>query len=444
MSTQLKPGGTIAVILGGGAGTRLSPLTLLRAKPAVPIAGKYRLIDVSISNCINSEIDRIFVLTQFNSTSLHRHIYQTYHFGSFTNGFVSILAAELRPGRDSQWFQGTADAVRQNLVHLITRQVRRVLILPGDALYRMDFRRFLAHHDENRADISVAVHPVGAADVPRYGVMKIDDSTRITHFLEKPRLQDADEAGFAAPKAVLARFQYDGEHPAYLASMGMYVFNTDVLNNVLQNERWIDFGRDIIPNCVGRYRVFGYPFPGYWEDIGTIKAFFQAHMDFLKPDPPFTFFDSRMPIYTRPRYLPNSRLQNCEVHQSAISEGSILNGARLVNSLIGIRSIIREGTCVENSLIMGNDYYEDELEEEPGDQDGGSPSRFSPGPTIPLGIGRHCIIRNAILDKNIRIGDEVQIINKDGVVERDGPHYFIRDGIVCIPKLAQIPSGTVI
>lgn len=443
MSTTSKPGETIAIILGGGAGTRLAPLTLLRAKPAVPIAGKYRLIDVSISNCINSDIDRIFVLTQFNSTSLHRHIYQTYNFGSFSQGFVSILAAELRPGRDSQWFQGTADAVRQNLVHTITRQVKRVLILPGDALYRMDFRRFLAHHDENKADISVAVHPVGVQDVPRYGVMRIDGATRITHFLEKPSVADADAAGFPVPPEVLGKFNYKGTHPAYLASMGMYVFNTDILNNVLQNDKWFDFGRDIIPNCVSRYKVFGYPFPGYWEDIGTIKAFFQAHMDFLQAKPPFTFFDNKMPIYTRPRYLPNSRLQNCQVNQSAISEGSIINGASVQSSLLGIRSIIREGTTIDHALIMGNDFYEDEFNSDTAQfAEGDQPPHT--GPALPLGIGRNCVIRNAIIDKNVRIGDDVQIINKDGVQEKDGPHYFIRDGIVCIPKLAQIPSGSVI
>jgi glucose-1-phosphate adenylyltransferase len=444
MSEKLRPGQTLAVILGGGAGTRLSPLTLLRAKPAVPLAGKYRLIDVSISNCINSDLDRIFVLTQFNSTSLHRHIYQTYDFGSFSHGFVSILAAELRPGRDQQWFQGTADAVRQNLVHLITQHVKRVLILPGDALYRMDFRKFLAHHDNTGADISVAVHPVGTEDVTRYGVMRIDDATRITHFLEKPAITEADEAGFPVSPDVLSNFNYRGEHPAYLASMGMYVFNTDVLNNVLQNEKWFDFGRDIIPNCVNRYNVFGYPFPGYWEDIGTIKAFFQAHMDFLRDKPPFTFFDSRMPVYTRPRYLPNSRLQDCKVNQTTVSEGSIINGASMNKSLLGIRSIVRTGTTLDKTLVMGNDFYEDEFEglsEGQGNTDPVSNGTCAP---IPLGIGHNCVIRNAIIDKNVRIGDDVHIINKDGVQEKDGPHYFIRDGIVCIPKLAQIPNGTVI
>ena len=414
----------MGIILSGGQGQRLYPLTKFRSKPAVPLAGKYRLIDIPISNCLNSQINKVFVLTQFNSASLNRHIIQTYRFDMFNGGFVDILAAEQTP--DSlEWFRGTADAVRQSLKHIIPyEEVNYVLILSGDQLYQMDLRLIIDFHARNDADITVAVLPVSAEAAPGLGIVKIRADGRAVLFKEKPKPEELP--------AVRWMERPDGRN--YLASMGIYVFHKNFLVDFLLTTKGDDFGKDLMPAAVNSCKVMGYIFDGYWEDIGTIRAFYEANLALTDPAPKFNFYDFKMPIYTRPRNLPGSKLNNCSIHQSIVADGCILAGADIVHSIIGLRSRIGAGTTIKHSIIMGADRYEtlEQLQENAAQK-------------IPhIGIGNHCTIINAIIDKEVRIGDNVSIINAHNLQEKDDPNYCIRDGIIVIPKGTLIRSGTVI
>jgi glucose-1-phosphate adenylyltransferase len=423
-----------AVILGGGAGTRLFPLTKERSKPAVPLGGKYRLIDVPISNCINSGVTQIFILTQYNSASLNRHISRTYRFSNFSSGFVEVLAAEQR--KDSpDWFQGTADAVRQTLPHLRDWNVETLLILSGDHLYRMDYEDFLRRHFETNADVTISVIPSRREEAEEFGLLKTEGDGRIVEFKEKPK-GDALEA-MRVDTTQFGLTPEESEKRPFLASMGIYVFNYKRLTELLQaSETAIDFGRDIIPVAIKELNVQAHLFNDYWEDIGTIRAFYQANLDLAAPLPQFNFFDTEAPIYTRSRYLPPSKIHGCEINNSMLSEGCILNGVTALNSIIGLRSRIDEGTKIENSIIMGADYFEsfEVLKSNIADS---KPH---------IGIGKNSIIRRAIVDKNARIGKNVQLINKNNVENADGENgcFFIREGIVIVPKNATINDGTIV
>ncbi len=422
----------MAIILGGGAGTRLFPLTRERAKPAVPLGGKYRLVDVPISNCINSSIMQIFVLTQFNSASLNRHISRTYRFSSFSSGFVEIIAAEQR--RDSpQWFQGTADAVRQVLPHIRDWGVDVILILSGDHLYRMDYRPFLQRHVETEADVTISVIPCTPSDAEGFGLLKTDENGKILEFKEKPSGDELTDMKVDTTRFGLTA-EESGARP-YLASMGIYVFNYDRLVELLkEDESWLDFGREIIPASIESLNVQAYLFSEYWEDIGTIKAFYDANLDLARPLPKFNFFNADAPIYTRSRYLPPSKIQDSDINNSMVTEGCILNGIKAKNSILGLRSRIDSGVDIEESIIMGADYYEsvDEMQK---NLDLGRPH---------LGIGANSVIRKAIIDKNVRIGRNVRLVNESATEEEDGENYYIREGIILIPKNAVIADGTVI
>lgn len=424
----------VAVILGGGAGTRLFPLTQHRSKPAVPLGGKYRLIDVPVSNCINSGITQIFVLTQYNSASLNRHISRTYRFSSFSSGFVEVLAAE-QTKDSSEWFQGTADAVRQMLPHIRDWKVNTLLILSGDHLYRMDYRKFLQRHFETNADLTISVIPNRREEAEEFGLLKTDEKGRIIEFSEKPK-GDALEA----MKVDTTRFglsEKEALDRPFLASMGIYVFNYEKLVTLLDEDKsWVDFGKEIIPDAIKKYNVQAHLFKDYWEDIGTIRAFYEANLDLASPLPKFNFFNTEAPIYTRSRYLPPSKVHNCDIDNSMVSEGCILNGVTARRSIIGLRSRIGAGSKVENSIIMGSDFFEN-VEE----------MTMNVTRAIPhIGIGENCTIRRSIIDKNARIGKNVQLINSQGVDSADDPNgnYFIREGIILIPKNAIIPDGTII
>ncbi len=427
--------GVLTLILGGGAGTRLYPLTRDRAKPAVPLAGKYRLIDVAVSNCINSNLRRIYVLTQYLSASLNRHVSQSYAFDQFSHGSVDILAAEQR-AEDSSWFQGTADAVRKHWLTMENHDCDLVLILPGDALYRMDYSAMVREHRQTGAEISVAVNTVPQRVAHHFGLLRLNEQGVITEFREKPKTHEA-QAGIEAPPAVLEKFgvRQHGDEPIFLASMGAYLFNREVLHDWMMNTGHIDFGKQIIPESITNNKVHGYIFDGYWEDIGTIDAFYKAHMDFLEKDPPFRFADHKRPIYTRPRFLPNTRVPGAaHVSESVVTDGCIIGSATVRKSVIGLRSQIGDGSTVEESIIMGADFYD--------------PAPVPPwqevDTSVPLGIGKNCMVRRAILDKNVRVGDGVRILNEKGVESADGDFYNIRQGIVIIPKNAAVPPGTVI
>ncbi|MDX6557136.1 MAG: glucose-phosphate adenylyltransferase [Blastocatellia bacterium] len=424
----------LAVILGGGAGKRLFPLTRDRSKPAVPLGGKYRLVDVPISNCINSDVIRMFVLTQYNSASLNKHIATTYRFSPFADGFVEILAAEQTP-ESGQWFQGTADAVRQVLPHIRDWRIDTLLILSGDHLYRMDYRKFLARHDESNADITIAVIPIVPDSASEFGLLKTDKDGRVIEFREKPQGEaleamrvDTSTLGLSAEEAV-AR--------PYLASMGIYVFKYDRLEEVLAEDKSrLDFGKEVIPGSIHKYNVQAYLFDGYWEDIGTIGAFYKANLDMTTAIPPFNLFDAEAPLLTRSRYLPPSKIDDCEIRNSIISEGCIINGARINNSLIGLRSRLGNGSQIEAAYIMGADFYQT-LEDMQADLATGRPY---------IGVGKGTIIRRAIIDKNARIGANVRLLNEAGVEEADGPNgsYYIRDRIIIVPKNGLIADGTVV
>jgi glucose-1-phosphate adenylyltransferase len=423
----------IAVILGGGVGQRLFPLTGLRAKPAVPLGGKYRLIDVPVSNCINSEIHRIFILTQYNSASLNRHISRTYRFSRFTNGFVEVLAAELTLERPD-WFQGTADAVRQVLHHIEEYKGDTVLILSGDHLYRMDYREFIKSHEQTNADITISVTAAREEEASEFGLLKADETGRVTEFKEKPKGEALESMRVNTQRMGLS--PEEAMRRPYLASMGIYVFRKELLQKLLMGEmpESVDFGKEIIPGAIKGYNVQAHLFDGYWEDIGTIGAFYRANMEMTLPLPPFNFFDSEAPMYTRPRYLPGSKLLECHIQSSIITEGCIINGATIKDSVIGIRSRIEHGSRLEGVLMMGADSYQT-IEEMQQEVDRNHPR---------IGVGRNCYIRRAIIDKNARIGSGVRIINEGGHSEHNGDGYYIRDGIVIVPKHGVISDNTVI
>jgi glucose-1-phosphate adenylyltransferase len=425
----------LSIILGGGAGTRLYPLTKLRAKPAVPVAGKYRLIDIPVSNCINSEIFKIYVLTQFNSASLNRHIARTYNFSGFSEGFVEVLAAQQTP-ENPNWFQGTADAVRQYLWLLEEWDAEEYLILSGDHLYRMDYRLFIQRHRETNADITLSVIPIDERRASDFGLMKIDDSGRVIDFSEKPKGEALTK--MRVDTTILGLTKEQAQSQPYIASMGIYVFKKDVLIKLLKEslER-TDFGKEIIPDASKDYNVQAYLFDDYWEDIGTIEAFYHANLALTQqPQPPFSFYDEQAPIYTRPRYLPPSKLLDCQVTESIIGEGCILKNCRIQHSVLGVRSRIESGCIIEESLLMGADFYQASVERQCSLVEN----------DIPVGIGTDTIIRGAIIDKNARIGHDVKIINKDNVqeAERENQGFYIRSGIVVVLKNAVIYDGTII
>jgi glucose-1-phosphate adenylyltransferase len=413
----------LAVILGGGRGSRLYPLTKLRAKPAVPIAGRYRLIDIPISNCLNSDIHKIYVLTQFLSASLHRHIFQTYKFDLFSGGFVDILAAE-ETTRGMDWYQGTADAVRKQLPHFFNTRVEDILILSGDHLYRMDYGEFIEFHRDRRADVTVAAQPVALAEAPRFGVLKSDEEGRTTSFHEKPLPEELD-----------ALECIPGSERPCLASMGIYIFRADVLREVLEESQAEDFGKQIIPAAIESRRVYAFLFDGYWEDIGTIRAFYEANLALTLPNPPFDFFNPKHPIYTRPRFLPPSRADGCHLDRSVLAEGCIIEKADIRESVIGLRSIIGPDAHIARTVMMGADFYEMPDRKVENRRQG-----------IPdVGIGPGCRVEGAIIDKNARIGEGVIIRPHEAETELvETEDYVIQDGIVVIPKNAVIPSGTVI
>jgi glucose-1-phosphate adenylyltransferase len=413
----------VVLILGGGRGSRLDPLTRLRAKPAVPFAGKYRLIDIPISNAIHSNMERMFVLTQYNSISLHRHIARAYRFDSFSRGFVQILAAQ-QTFDGEHWFQGTADAVQCNLSVVRGLPGDLVLILSGDHLYRMDYRQLLKDHVENGADVTVAVLPCSAEEISEFGAVRVDESGRIREFREKPSTPEAREGMEVAP-SLLAWHGVPAKRP-YLASMGIYLFRQEALLEELEGAG-SDFGHHVMPRAVERRRVQAHFFKGYWRDIGTIRSFYDAHMDLVQPAPSFDFHDKKWPIFTHARYLPGSRLSDCRFHRTMLAGGAIVSDCDVENSVIGIRTVMREAT-VRNSLIMGADMIM------PGDDDD----------EPPIGIGRGSVIENAIIDKNVRIGKNVRIVNEAGVKEAEGKDYVIREGLVVIPKGTVLPDDTVI
>ena len=421
----------LAVIMGGGAGTRLFPLTKERSKPAVPLAGKYRLVDIPISNCINSNLKRIYILTQFNSASLHRHISQSYKFDHFSGGFVEILAAEQTPTSTS-WYEGTADAVRKNLTHFLNHDFEYLVILSGDQLYRMDFRRIISQHIETYADLTVATIPVPRNQATGLGIMQINEEKRIVNFVEKPK-EEAVLDSLKLPRESYSRLGIEGEEDFLLASMGIYVFNRDLIVRLLDNKH-TDFGKHIIPGAIEQHRVFSYVFQGYWEDIGTIRSFFEANLDLVSELPRFNFFDMAAPIFSRPRFLPGTKINGATIDHAMVSDGCIINHATIRHSLVGIRSIVGNGSELNRVVLMGGDYYESHASIVENELVG--------KPRI--GIGQNTRIENAIIDKNARIGDNV-VISPEGKPENvDHPLYIIRDGVVIIPKNGVVPHGTVI
>jgi glucose-1-phosphate adenylyltransferase len=413
----------LAVILGGGRGSRLFPLTQERSKPAVPIGGKYRLIDIPISCCLNSDLRRIFVLTQYNSESLNKHVGQTYKFDVFSRGFVTILAAE-QTEDSGDWFQGTADAVRQCLRHLRAHHSRDVLILSGDQLFQMDLRDMLATHRNQRAAATVAVIPVAREQTAGFGILKMDARGRVVHFEEKPGPDRLDDLESDIP----------GYGRGFLASMGIYAFGRDALEKAIADPALADFGRHVIPKAIGTTQVQAYVFRGYWEDVGTIASYFQAGLELTRPAPPFDFYDWRRPIYTRPRFLPGTRIEGCTLRAAVVSDGSILSGAEIERCVIGIRSLVGPGTRLRDTLVLGADAYESREDAER------ARARGEP----PVGIGGDCVIQHAIIDKNARIGRGVRILNEAGVQEADGEGHFIREGVVVVPKGGVIRDGAVI
>lgn len=424
----------LAVILGGGAGSRLFPLTSQRSKPAVPLGGKYRLVDVPISNCINSDVIRMFVLTQFNSASLNRHIATTYRFSPFADGFVEILAAEQTPERPD-WFQGTADAVRQVLPHIRDWRIDTLLILSGDHLYRMDYRKFLKRHFDSDADITVSVIPIPPDSASEFGLLKVDPDGRIIEFREKPK-GEALEA-MRVDTTSLGLLPDEASKRPFLASMGIYVFKYDRLEELLAEDiKRFDFGKEVIPASLNKYNVQAFLFNDYWEDIGTIAAFYKANLDMTSAIPPFNLFDAEAPLFTRARYLPPSKIDDCEIRDSIISDGCIINGAKINRSVIGLRSRIADGAQVDAAYMMGADYYQT-LEDMVADREAGRPR---------VGVGENTIIRRALIDKNARIGKDVRLLNEAGVDTADGPDgtYYIRDRIIIVPKNGLIPDGTIV
>jgi glucose-1-phosphate adenylyltransferase len=427
----LNTSNVLSVIMGGGQGTRLFPLTKERAKPAVPLAGKYRLVDIPISNCINSGLRRIYLLTQFNSASLHHHISQSYKFDHFAGGFVEILAAA-PTSSDTTWYQGTADAVRKNIIHFLNHEWDYLLILSGDQLYRMDYREVIELHHETDAEITIATIPVGRQEAQSLGIMQTDATRRITRFVEKPK-EPALLDSLRVPTEWYPRLGLKGQDELFLASMGIYVFNRPVVKQLLESTL-TDFGKHIIPKAIEDRRVFSFVFQGYWEDIGTIRAFFEANLDLTNELPRFNFFDMAAPIFTRPRFLPGSKINGAQVDHTIISDGCIITRATLSHSIVGLRCLVGAGTVISRAVLLGNDYYES-LE---------SIMRNEKERIPRVGIGTNCRIENAIVDKNARIGDNVVISPAGKPPKLDGSNFYIRDGIVIIPKNAVVPHGAVI
>src|SRR5438477_931761 len=414
---------TLAIIMGGGAGSRLFPLTKDRAKPAVPLGGKYRIVDIPISNCLNSGLRSIYVLTQFNSMSLHRHIQASYKFDNFSRSFIDILAAQQTP-EGSQWYQGTADAVRQNMRYFLERSFDYYLILSGDQLYRMDFRTLLHQHIQSGADITLATKPIHRQQVAEFGIMQSGVDRRITRFVEKPK-DDSVLEEMKMSRELLRAVGSSEDEELFQASMGIYVFNREVLVKCLDNELE-DFGKHIIPRSIQDRHVSAFIFQGYWEDVGTIRAFYEANLDLTDLVPEYSFFEPESPIYSRPRFLPGSKINGATLQQAIVSDGCIISDAHLERCVVGIRSVIQSGATIRNSIVMGADYFE------LGQTDSSQPR---------IGIGRNCVIDRAIIDKNARISDGVVITPEGKPANLDGDNYFIRDGIVVIPKNAVIPAG---
>jgi glucose-1-phosphate adenylyltransferase len=428
---SLNTSNVLSVIMGGGEGKRLFPLTKDRAKPAVPLAGKYRLVDIPISNCINSGFRRVYILTQFNSASLHSHISRTYKFDQFTTGFVEILAAQQTPTNTS-WYEGTADAVRKNLIHFLSHDFEYLVILSGDQLYRMDFRPLIAQHKETGADITIATIPVNRAAAQSLGILQIADDLRITRFVEKPRDPAVIDSLKLSPE-MQAKLEIKNPDECLLASMGIYVFNRRLICELLDNS-CSDFGRHIIPQSIPTRRVFSYVFQGYWEDVGTIRSFFEANLDLVTELPRFNFFDMNAPVFSRPRFLPGSKINGAQIEHAVISDGCIINRARITSTIVGLRTIVEAGTELNRVVILGSDFYESQESVERHEREG--------KPRI--GIGANCKITNAIIDKNARIGNNVTISPAGKPENVDHALYYIRDGIVIIPKGVIIPHGTVI
>ena len=430
----MSNGSVIAVILGGGRGARLFPLTRDRAKPSVPIAGKFRLVDIPISNCLHSGLEKIYVLTQFNSVSLNRHIAQTYRFDTYRRGFVQILAAQ-QTLMGEEWYQGTADAIKHNEPYILNPRFKddHVLILAGDHLYRMDYQKMLDVHTESNADITVSVIPVEKEVTSGLGILQADASGRIVDFVEKPQTEEELQRLRVEPDVFTSR----GIAPQgreYIASMGIYIFNREVLREVLQDDSNVDFGKDIIPKSIQTGTVSAYFFDGYWEDIGTIQAFYSANISLTDATPSFNFYDEQAPIYTNRRHLPSTKVNSSSVRSSILAEGSIIDDSELDRTIVGIRSIISGGSRIYQSILMGADYYESDASRVENEKSG-----------VPnVGIGRNCLIQNAIIDKNARIGDNSVLVNRDGIDNYDGEDYYIRDGIVIVPKDAMIPPETVV
>jgi glucose-1-phosphate adenylyltransferase len=428
---SLNTSNVLSVIMGGGQGTRLFPLTKERAKPAVPLAGKYRLVDIPISNCINSGLRRIYLLTQFNSASLHKHVSQSYKFDHFSGGFVEILAAE-QTYADTSWYQGTADAVRKNKMHFRNYDWDYLLILSGDALYRMDFRRIIEQHTETGADVTIATLPVPRNMASSFGIMQIGPDRRIHRFVEKPN-DPAVQDSLKLDPAWFSKLGIEGKGDLFLASMGIYVFSREVIFRLLDNNH-TDFGKHIIPQAIKELKVFSFVFQGYWEDIGTIRAFFEANIDLTNELPRFNFFDMSSPIFSRPRFLPGSKINGAQVDHAVISDGCIINRSVISHSIVGLRCLVGAGTVLNRVVLLGSDYYES-YESIIEHEKAGVPR---------IGIGANTRIENAIIDKNARIGDNVVISPAGKPQNVDHPNYYIRDGIVIIPKSGIIPHGMVV
>ena len=417
----------VAIILGGGQGSRLFPLTQFRSKPAVPIGGKYRLIDIPVSNCLHADIRRIFVLTQFNSASLNRHINQAYRMDLFSQGFVEILAAEQTP-ESTHWFQGTADAVRKAARHFVRYDADYYLILAGDHLYRMDYGEMVEAHIDRRADITIAAQPCSVEDASQMGIFSFDRAGQITAFDEKPSPERLAAIGQSVPSGTVMAAQVPDK--PFVASMGVYVFSRDVLLDVLASSDATDFGREIIPAALTRYRVHSHLFRGFWADVGTVASFYDANIMLTRPGSPFKFYDPHRPVYTHPRFLPGSRLVDATVRDAIISEGCYVSRCTIEASVIGIRTHIHEGAQIQRSVLLGADYYE---------QEDVAPPR---GDAPRLGIGRDVVLDRVIVDKNARIGDGARLVNAAGVTTADGDGYYIRDGVIIVPKDGVIAPGT--
>ena len=417
---------TVAVIMGGGAGTRLFPLTKDRAKPAVPLAGKYRIVDIPISNCLNSDLRRIYLLTMFNSSSLHRHIQRTYKFDDFSGGFVEILAAQQTLDTTQGWYQGTADAVRQNLTHFDNSPHDLVLILSGDQLYHLNYQRVIEEHLATGAEITVGTIPVNRTAATGFGIMHIDAQQQVVRFVEKPKEPALLDELRLGPSTLRQLNKNEGED-LYLANMGIYVFNRSALHKCLENQH-VDFGKHIIPQAIKERHVHAYIFQGYWEDIGTIDAFYKANLDLCRPSPDFDYNDPLAPVFTRPRNLPPNKIFNSTLDGVSIGMGCFIYSAAVRNTIVGIRSVIRTGAVIEDTVLMGADFFE----------------RQTPEGQIPIGIGEGTIIKKAIVDKNARIGRHCVLTPEGKPEHMDHPHFYIRDGILVVPKGASIPDGTVV